>query len=227
MIYLPLRGNHLQYLLVLFAIGLFAANCFAQPKPTNAADYNGTFSYAVSETNAAFPFIFTVVTEDYERGKLVATETYINERQSAGIERIIQTTVKGGQQSVSYQVRVGFGNVFCSTDGSSWEGPQKYECPRSTRRYGREQILGSEYTVEEKIEGVNNVKIYREYLTYRPANGKSSIDNFRETLATIDERGFFTSVVNIEGTLNPKTTKLIRKQTWDFKTKFKPIVPPK
>lgn len=217
----------MRLFVLVYAVVLFAVDLSAQPRPTDAADYNGTHDYAVTETNAAFPFRFTVITEAFENGKLISSETYVNERQAAGHERITQTLVKNGKKSTNYQIKVGFGNVYCSSDGITWEGPQPYECPRSIRLYGREEVLNSEYSVEEKKRGPEMTKVYREYVIYRPANGKRNANNFRETHATIDSRGFFISVVTNEGTVDPKTIKLVRKQTWDFETKFKPIVAPK
>lgn len=63
-------------------------------------------------------------------------------------------------------------------------------------------------------------------MIYKPTNS-SSVKEFKETIATIDSRGFFSSIINNEGTLNPKAVRLVRKQTWDFKTALKPVLAPK
>lgn len=149
----------------------------------------------------------------------------VNERQAAGVERITKIIVRDGKQSVTYQVKTGFGIVYCSTDGVTWQGPQQYECSGPTRIYGRREIESAEYSVEETTVGDENVKIYREFVTYKRT--EDSVRDLKETIATIDSRGGFVSIVNREGTLDPKTINLIRKQSWDFTSKFKPIVAPK
>lgn len=216
----------MKFLLFVATIALFVLSSAAQSKPTTAADYKGSFQYAVSETNAAFPFIFTVVIDEFENGRKLLSETMVNERQAAGVERITRAILKDEKKSVSYQVKVGFGNVYCSTDGVTWQGPQKYECSGPSRLYGRRDIEKAEYSVEENAVDGEDFRVYREYLIYKPTEGNREKE-FKETTATIDSRGFFISIVNNEGTLDPKTVTLVRKQTWDFKTKIKPIVAPK
>lgn len=217
------------YLLILFAT---ATTVVAQAKPTTAADYEGTLQYAVSETNAAFPFIFTVITKMYERGKLVSTQTDIAERQAQGIERET-TSLKRGQKTLySYSIQLGFDNqTYCSSDGKVWKGPQQYVCPgpdgsNLTMLYGARDPLKVEYSVEEKDLNGKPVKVYRKYAVYLAQSDKDKND-YEEEIATIDDRGFFISVVKTEGTLAPKTITLTRTQTWDFATKFKPVVAPK
>lgn len=216
----------------LIFIALAVISLSAQAKPTSAADYNGTFQYAVSETNAAFPFVFTVITETYKLGKLVSTETEVNERQAAGVERETKTLKKEGRTLRSYSIMVGFDNgTYCSTDGVKWKGPQDFVCPgrdesdmlQLNRPRKPESV---EYSVTEKSLGNKPVKIYRKYSIFAAAsaNGKKS---FEEQIATIDSKGFFLSVVDTEGTLDPQVVTLIRKETWDTQTKFKPVVAPK
>lgn len=214
--------------LLLFAatIALFVINSVAQSKVITAADYNGTFQYAVSETNAAFPFIFTVTVDQLKNGRTVSTETEIEERQAAGIERITKTFTKGGDTSVSYQISVGFGSVYCSNDGVTWKGPQKFECSGPSTLYAVRAKEKSEYSVEEKILDGDKLKVYREFVVYSALEA-SRKKEFKETIATIDSRGFFISIVNNEGFLDPKTVTLIRKQSWNMKTKFKAVVAPK
>ena len=220
---------NLLVFLVLFA--LFATSLSAQPKPTTAADYEGTFRYAVSETNRAFPFVFTVVTEKFENGKLVSTETEVNERQSAGVARETTTLKKGGQTLTSYSIMVGFNNAtYCSSDGKTWEGPQEFVCPgpdgsNIRTLYGPREPETVEYSVSEKSFNGEPVKIYQKYSIFA-GTGPNGRKSFGEEIATIDSRGFFISVVKTEGTLAPKTVTLIRKQTWNSKTKFKLVVAP-
>jgi hypothetical protein len=204
----------------------------AQPKPTSAADYNGTFTYAVSESNRAFPFIFTVVTETFEGGRLAYTQTDVAERQAEGIERETKTLIKGVKTLRAYSISVGFdNNTYCSTDSIRWKGPQKFVCPGPEgsgmmRLYGPRTPKSVEYSVEDKTVDGQPVKIYRKYAIYA-ASWRGGKEEFEEEIATIDARGFFVSVTDREGTLDPKTITLKRRQTWDFKTKFNPVVAPK
>ncbi|MBL8182754.1 MAG: hypothetical protein JNL64_14210 [Blastocatellia bacterium] len=217
------------YILLTFAM---AMTVIAQAKPTTAADYEGTLQYAVRETNAAFPFIFTVVTKRYELGKLVSTQTDIAERQAQGIERETTLLKKGQKTLYSYSIQVGFDNqTYCSSDGKVWKGPQQYVCPgptgsNLTMLYGARDPMKIEYSVMEKDLNGKPVKVYRKYAVYLAQSDKDKYE-YEEEIATIDDRGFFISVVNTEGTLAPKTITLTRSQTWDFATKFKPVVAPK
>jgi hypothetical protein len=222
----------MKTIISLTLIAFAAITLTAQSKPTTEADYNGTFGYAVGETNKAFPFIFTVVTETFEGGKLVSTETDINERQAPGVERKTQTLTRGRETLRSYSVMTGFGdNTYCSTDAVSWTGPQKFVCrgpngSGSIGLYGPRTPESVEYSVTERSVGGKPVKVYRKYAIFaaKNPNGKRS---FEEKIATIDSRGFLISVVGTEGILDPKTITLVRKQTWDLTTKFKPVVAPK
>jgi len=222
----------MKTIISLAIIAFVAITHNAQTRPTTAADYEGTFRYAVSETNAAFPFVFTVVKQRYDDGKLISTETDVNERQAAGAARETQTLQRDSTTLRSYSVMVGFGNnTYCSTDGVSWTGPQKFVCPgpdgSSIFTVQRPRSPESaEYSVTEGSLGGKPVKIYRKYAVFAATatNGKKS---FEEEIATLDSRGFFISVVDTEGTLDPKAVTLIRKQTWDFKTAFNPVVAPK
>ena len=171
----------------------------AQSKPTSAEDYNGTFQYAVSETNAAFPFVFTVVTERYSDGKLVSTETDVNERQAQGVARKTKTLVRDGKTLHSYSIMVGFGNnTYCSMDGATWTGPQKYVCsgPDGSGLFAisRPRTPESvEYSVTESSLDGKPVKIYRKYAIF-PAATPNGTKAFEDMIATIDARGFFISV---------------------------------
>lgn len=222
----------MKTILSLTLIAFTAITFSAQTKPTTAADYDGTFQYAVSETNAAFPFVFTVVTETYDgSGKLISTETDVNERQAQGVARETSTLQRGEEILRSYSIMVGFGNnTYCSPDGVAWKGPQKFVCPGPDgsgliRLRGPRKPETVEYSVTEKSLDGKPVKIYRKYATYAAVarNGKKS---YEDEIATIDSRGFFISVVGEEGILDPKTVTLKRRQTWDFKTKIKPVVTP-
>lgn len=216
----------MKYLLAIAILASFVLSSAAQSKAITAADYKGVFQYAVSETNKAFPFIFTVVVDEFKNGKIAYSETMLDERQAAGVERITRSIVEDGKRSISNSVKVGFGKVYCSNDGTSWIGPQQYECSGPRRLYGQRDADNAEYSIEEKIVGGEKVKVYREYVIYKPIEG-SQTKEFKETIATVDSHRFFISIVNNEGTLDPKVITLVRKQTWDFKTPLKPVVAPK
>jgi hypothetical protein len=213
----------LTFSLIILLLGAVASK--AQSHPITAEEYNQASHFAVSETNAAFPFIFTVTTDFIENGKTVSTVTEVDERESPGHERITRTTVNGGKTTRQYQVKVGFGKVFCSDDGTYWKPPSPYECSGPVSFYGPRNPESVEYGVEQKSLDGKDVKVYREYSVFGSStpNGKK---DFRDEVSTIDSRGFFISVVTTEGTLEPKTVTLVRKQSWTTKTKIKPIVAP-
>lgn len=83
-----------------------------------------------------------------------------------------------------------------------------------------------EYSVAEKLFDVEKVKVYRKFSIFAASTPKGK-RSFEEEVATIDSRGFFVSIVDTEGALDPEATTIIRKQSWNFKTKFKPIDAPK
>lgn len=49
---------------------------------------------------------------------------------------------------------------------------------------------------------------------------------FSESVATIDSRGFFKTVVATEGTLNPTNVNLVNERSWDTNTDIAPVVAP-
>ena len=204
-------------------------SCLAQ-KPITKSEYEGNFKGSVSVTNAAFPLVFTVVTETYENGKLVSTETEVNERQSEGVAREKKSITKDGKTLKGYSVMVGFENsTYCSSDGKIWTGPQEFVCPspdkaQFLRLFGPRTPETAEYTVIDKKIAGKPVKIYREYAIFASrAIGKK---DFKETIATIDASGFFIEVSNTEGTLNPRVVTLTRRQSWKPNAKFAPVVAP-
>ena len=203
---------------------LFVAGLNGQSQMITKDEYDRTLRFAVSETNAAFPFVFTVTTDFIENGKIVSTVTDVNERESQGRERITRTTVAGGKTTLKYQIKVDFGKNFCSEDGVIWT-PSKYECSGPVSFYGPRNAENVEYGVTEKAVKGKKVKIYRQYSVFAPliAHGKK---DFREKILTIDSRGFFIDIVDTEGTLDPLTVKLVRKQSWNTKTKIMPVLAP-
>ena len=211
---------------ILFSIAsifLFFISSSAQSQMISKDEYEKVFQSAVSETNADFPFVFEVITEFIENGKTVRTVTDLNERESPGHERIKRTDFADGRGTSKYQIKVGFGNVFCSDDGVSWKST-KYECSSPAMFYGRREPETIEYSVTEKSLNSKKVKIYREYSVFAPLEGKKKKE-FREKISTVDSRGFFIIIEDAEGTLDPKTVTLKRKQSWT-KAKIKPIVSP-
>jgi hypothetical protein len=204
----------------------------AQTRAIAKSDYDAVFGYAVRATNAAFPFVFTVITDTYENGKVVSTETDIDERQAQGVERETKTLVRDGKTLRAFSVMVGFGiNTYCSTDGTSWRGPQQYVCPGPDasgllRLYGPRTPETVEYTVTDKSLNGEVVKVYREYSVFASSEPKGK-ENFDEKISTIDSHGFFVEIVGTEGTLDPRTVTLTRKQTWAQNAKFPPVKAPR
>jgi hypothetical protein len=203
---------------------VFVAAVGAQTRTITRNEYDKVFQYAVSETNSAFPFVFTVTTESIKNDKIVSTVTEIDEREAQMRERITMRTVADGKTSQKIQVRVDSGQNYCSEDGTSWR-QSKYECFGSVTTYGPRQPESVEYSVTDSTVDGKPVRVYREYSVFAPS-GISGKKDFSETLSTIDSRGFFINVVDTEGSLDPKTITLKRTQVWDFKTKITPVVAP-
>ena len=202
----------------------------AQSKTISKDEYEKVIDFAESKTNADYPVIFKVITTIIENSKTVSTETEIVENESEGRSRQKTTVFENGKETNKYQINAGFGSVYCSDDGIKWEGPSKYECGSANGgaiRIGsvsREPEI-SEYSVATKTVSGKKVKIYREYLVFAPfAEGEKK--TFREEISTIDSRGFFITVEGVEGTLDPKTVALTRKQSWITKAKIKPVIAP-
>lgn len=83
----------------IIAIFLFLITSNAQSQTISADEYKQIFQFAVSETNADFPFIFEVATSFIENGKTVRTVTDVNERESPGHERIKRTDFADGRET--------------------------------------------------------------------------------------------------------------------------------
>lgn len=210
--------------LSLIAFFLFIITSSAQWRTISKNEYEKVFQFAVSKTNEAYPFIFKVTTESIENGKTIRTVTALYENESLLHYRMKRTTVAGGRTTNKYQVSVGSGKVFCSDDGVSWK-PSEYECSGLVSTYSRRDPESIKYSVTVMSVKGNKVKVYREYSVFARSEGNKKKD-FRETVSTIDSRGFFTTVVDTEGTLDPRTVTLRTKQSWVTKAKIKPVVPP-
>ncbi len=206
------------------AIFFFLITSNAQSRTISKDEYEKVFQFAVSETNADYPVIFKVITTFIKNGKTVRTVTDVNENESQGHHRSKVTVLADGKETNKYQVSVGFGNVFCSDDGVSWKA-SKYECSSPVMLYGRRDAESIEYSVTEKSVKGKQVKVYREYSVFAPSEG-SKKKEFREKVSTIDSGGFFITVEDTEGTLNPRTVMLTRKQSWITKAKIEPVVSP-
>jgi hypothetical protein len=209
--------------LSLSAVFLFIITSSAQSRTISKDKYEKVFEFAVSKTNAAYPVIFKVTTDFIENGKTIRTVTDLDENESISHYRTKRTIVAGGSTTNKYQVSVGYGKVFCSDDGVSWK-PSEYMCFGPVSFYVSHPE-GIEYSVTVKWVKGKKFKVYRGYFVFAPSEGNEK-KVFRETVSTIDSRGFFTTVVDTEGTLNPRTVTLIRKQSWVTKAKIKPVVPP-
>jgi hypothetical protein len=205
-------------------IFLFVVNLCAQSRTISKDEYDKAFRFAVTKTNADYPLIFKVKTSIIENGKIVRTETDVNENEAAGRYRIKRSVLVDGRETNKYQLTVGYGNVFCSDDGVNWKS-SKYECPKYIRIYGRREAEGVEYSVTEKNVDGKRVKVYREYSVFAPSEaGKAK--TYEEKISTMDSRGYFINIIGTEGTLDPKTVTLIREQSWITQAKIAPVVAP-
>jgi hypothetical protein len=206
------------------AILTFFISCNAQTKTINKEEYDKAFEFAVSETNDVYPHIFEVITDYIKDGKTVRKVTEVNENEAQLYHRIKTTTLENGKETIKYQVNVGSGNVFCSQDGVTWK-QSKYEWGRSFAIYGPRNPETTEYSVSEKKLNGKTVKVYREYSVFAPLKegGKRTFD---EKISTIDSKGLFITIEGSEGTLDPKTVTLTRKQIWTLKAKIAPVVSP-
>lgn len=208
------------------AVFLFIITSYSQSHTISKDEYQKVFRFALTETNASYPHIFKVNTAFIENGKTVRTVTVVNENESPGHHRIKTTDTADGRETNKYQITVGFGNVFCSDDGISWKPPQQYECAGPGTLYGHRDTESVEYSVTRKSVNGRKVGVFREYSVFAPWKG-SKTRQFREKVSTIDSLGFFLTVVDTEGTLDPKTVTLTREQSWVTQAKIEPVVAPK
>jgi|GEM_PF-1129809 len=208
------------------AVFLFIVTSYSQSRTIGKDEYEKVFGFALTETNASYPHIFKVTTAFIKNGKTVRTVTDVNENEARGRYRIKITDTAGGRETNQYQLTVGFGNVFCSDDGVSWKPPQQYECSGPVSMYGHRDTESVEYSVARKSANSRKVRVFREYSVFAPSKGGKTRE-FRETVSTIDSRGFFLTVVDTEGTLDPKTVTLTREQSWVTQAKIEPVVAPK
>ena len=210
--------------LSLIAISLFTVSSGAQPRTIGKDEYETIFQSAVTKTNEAYPVILRVTTHSIENGKTIRTVTDFTENESLLRRRIKRTILAGGRKTNKYQLSVGVGQVFCSDDGVSWK-PSEHECFGPVSFYGRRDPESIKYSINVKWVKGKRFKVYREYSVFAPLEWSKKKD-FREKVSTIDFRGFFTTVLDTEGTLDPRTVTLRRKQTWITNAKIKPVTPP-
>lgn len=202
----------------------FLAICInAQTQSISESEYKKILDYAVSYTNSDFPFVFTVTTQSWKNGKVTKTVVDRNENQAYFVSRKTNSISSNGKEEFSYQISTGQRKVFCSKDGKNWT-PSQYECPRTVALYAPRQPLSVERTVEKKELNKQPVRILREYQVFSPVD-KNGRKDFRETISTINAKGFFISVENIDGFLDPKEVELTRKQIWT-KENFPKVVDP-
>lgn len=214
----------MKILLPPIALCLFISTASAQSRTISKAQYEKVFQFAVSETNEAYPVILKVTTNFIENGKIIRTVTDVDENESLVHYRIKRTIIAEGRRTNKYQVSVGVDKIFCSDDGVSWK-LSRYQCFGPVSVYGRREPESVEYSVTAKWVRGKRVKVYREYSVFASPEEHQKRD-FRETVSTIDSRGFFRTVVETEGTLNPRTVTLRRKQSWVTWARIKRVVPP-
>ncbi len=211
--------------LTFIALCFFVVSSNAQSKTIDKAEYDKARNFAVSGTNSDYPVILKVTIEYIEDGKTVRKETTINENEAPGRHRSKQTIFADGKETNKYQINAGFGNVYCSNDGVSWDPPSEYECERTRRLSGPRETESIEYSVTGKVLEGKKIKVYREYSVFAPKQG-STMKYFSEVISTIDSRGFFITVAVTQGKLDPKTITQKTEQSWITKAKIKPVVPP-
>jgi hypothetical protein len=213
--------------ILLILISMLAGLAMAQPKTISEQEYRSAFDYAISETNSRFPFTHTFKAEYFANNKVTSLDIHIAERQERSVERQTFTTIKDGKTTTTYQTRSAAGdNVYCSSDGMSWIGPQVYECPRERRLYRPQPATSTEYSVEDTVIDGKKVKVYRKYELFKIHQANSL---YIEEVATIDSDGLFISTVKNMGESETETRSIKTRltNTWDLKTKFPKIVAPK
>lgn len=210
-----------RLLLPIFICLVLPISLTAQYRSITRSEYERVDESAGTETK--FPFIFTVTTQLFDGGKLSKTVTEIDERVTLEKERQTKITVENGKKTTEYQLRLVMGQNFCSVDGNTWQ-VSKYECYGPVSAYSPREPERVEYGVRKDAISKSN-KTYREYKIFSPiAKGKPK--EFQERLMTIDPRGVYVRIVDIEGTLRPYDVRLVRAQVWDMNTKIKEIVAP-
>jgi len=214
----------MKVILPLVSVCLFISPANAQSRRISKAQYEKVFQSAVSKTNAAYPVIFKVTANFIENGKIIRRVTDLNENQSLVHYRLKRTIIASGRRTNKYEVSVGVDKVFCSDDAASWT-PSTHECFGPISVYGGREPESVRYSVTAKWLKGKSVKVYRKYSGFGPL-GEDEKKDFRETVSTINSRGFFITVVDTEGTLNPRTVTLRRKQSWVTKARIKPVVSP-
>ena len=214
----------MKIIAAVFFLFATAAQTFPQSRTISKDEYEKVFEFAVSETNKAYAVILTVTTNFIDSGKTIRTVTDVEESHSLLHRRISRTTVADGRTTNTYQVSMGFANVFCSDDGVTWK-PSRSECWGPVSIYGPREPLSVKYSVTVKSEKRKTIRIYREYSVFGPLEASDKRE-FRKEVSTIDHRGFLKNVVDTEGTLHPRTVTLTRRQSWVIKARIKPVVPP-
>lgn len=204
---------------------MLALSSHAQPRPTDEADYNGTFQYAVSQTNSAYPVIFKVETERIVNGKSVRKEIETVENEGELRHRSKTIIVEVGKTRVLHEIVLGEGNGFCKEDGLPWKRSE-FSCNPSVTVFGSSPTPDSvEYTVEDRKIDNKPVKVYRKYAVFAGRQTKSP-KVFEEEISTIDANGYFLTVDKSFGTLGPRIVNRTMKQSWIVRAKIPPIVAP-
>ena len=213
-------------ILSIFTLTLVLAfPAFAQSSSISAEEYDKAFEFALTETNERFPFIHTFTSQRFKNGSLVSESDHVAERQASGVERQIFTEIEDGKKKESYQLRTGYGgNVYCSSDGKSWTGPQPYECPRSIRIYRPVTPSSTEYSVEDTTVNGKKQKAYSKFEVF---GTDPTTQTFSEEIALIGSDGLFISTTQTMGRLKNKVIDAKLMNSWKLNAKFVPITMPK
>lgn len=206
----------------LFVVLLFVATTNAQSKRISKQRYEKVIQFAEEKTNAAYPVVLEVTTSFIENGKKVRMVTDVSEVESLMRRREKRTIVEGIQTTEKYQVSLAPREVYCSDDGATWVR-RDHECWLPVVIYGRRQVEAATYRVAIRRKNNRRVKLYQEYSIHA---GPAGQNEFRKRVASIDSWGQFISILDIEGTLNPRRVKIVRKQSWVTNAAITPIVAP-
>ena len=82
------------------------------------------------------------------------------------------------------------------------------------------------YSVEDKMVGGKNIKVYHKYAIYSADCGKGAQKTFEEEIAKVDSDGYFISVNKTEGTLGPVVVTQTIKESWIIKAKIEKVIEP-
>jgi len=209
--------------LSIIAVFLFFATAGAQTRTISEIEFDKPLRFAGPQTIKAYPLIYKQTITFIKNGKTVRAITEVREHESAEYERIKTTDLIDDRETSRYQIKVGYGNVFCSEDGARWK-PSKNECSRASIYLPGMLAESVEYSVTEKFVDGKKVMVYRKYSVIPAVEDEPK--TFEERTFTIDSRGYLLSIIDTYGTLDPRTVTLTREQSWITQARIEPVTAP-